>query len=1097
MTGHRRVIQLLAHDDTENVNCALMSAFPVPRTHSQSLNQLRFLLTLAESTDIIFMDTLVGEGTPAFLEGRGAPFGLQIQPNDMPQPHYEGLNRALPVIQLNRKLAPNPNSSLRSWRSARHATFAYDDLFHIPKLEEGRLSFNQLGDLLLEKGYAKDDPDSKDPSACLHSFGARLLPYLLAREVWERVNAAPPETFSIRYPKYSHHVRQKTREVVLHNFYKLSKRTEVFTPGWPDLVTVWKQSAAQLIADGVPQERVLPAEDAYHVLQIGNCSRKTFRSRRSFPLGRIPEKDTHKVVISAVSADGETEDTPSSTDFKTIGHDDQEQSDDGDSVVIENLDVQYIRPSDTRHYEALASAVEPKPTSKKKLTELGDLLADSSDDTAATVYPKAPRAEVMGQHRMSTIRVLIGILRDVHKETFDDLSAGYADTDFWRLLGRNILARLDPIVTTDTTAAKGTADDEVEALKNKIRLSMESGHAGTEVWMHAMDSGCLGQYDNKTLEGGLELVAWKAHSSRSSSRSRRVSRTRRSKWKWDVGEIAELKDEEECFIFFYRDGICFRRRDESLLLHLPASELSGDPKALLNQERLSQPEATVDGSQISTARPNRMRAARKTVSLEEQVVSQAPLRKKGRASSKLQDCEQFSDTEEHIQRGLKSLSKPTWTQEQRNWVIKTYPNGSAGWEKIAREFNAHSRTSRSPNAFKQECINSLGWKPFSNSWMFDQRLFLVRSARDGELWDGMPPSFEKKFGVVKMSAELKAQHDDIRRICRSDTGCRQAQVDKRCKLQRLGGNAFLTKPSAEKFSQAELGPRSTSEQRRWTTRSSLPKYLRDSGEYEGSMPSRLDSANIKRNIRGRRTHANEPTSSGPMTRPNGHAKEVSGKAKKDVDWNAVDDRFEVEFRFRRTLHSLRTKKVASPEAQGTDPIAAASVSESATHTTEVEFVVLQSAVVLQPGGAGWSTSTGSSNESRNKRYTPKRPQDSSPQPALGSAREVMLIGGKKPSVATHCSVWMTPNIPPANFDHIRDLRRETSSAVLWDTRLAPIELRTMPITATPFQGSTAKMTLATRAVAEQRVIDEVALLRLNASESFALSAYVLTCSYPL
>jgi hypothetical protein len=257
--------QRLAHDDIENVSYALLSLFPVPRKCLRSLDQMRFILTLAEAIDIVFLGTL----SPQYSVRFGGEFGLRIRPADMPQPPYEGLNRALPTTQvvkfyslertnwspaevdifmgvfkdhasevygagaihwdvvekllqergvnkpknyassLYHELAANPESGLLSFKNMKYRylwsrifnlkTFLVgrqlvtpprddkDNYYHIPALE-GTTTFFQLETLLSQEGYEnKHQPDIKDPGMWFRSIGARLLPHLLSREVWERI----------------------------------------------------------------------------------------------------------------------------------------------------------------------------------------------------------------------------------------------------------------------------------------------------------------------------------------------------------------------------------------------------------------------------------------------------------------------------------------------------------------------------------------------------------------------------------------------------------------------------------------------------------------------------------------------------------------------------------------------------------------------------------------------------------------------------------------------------------------------------------------------------------------------------------------------
>ena len=57
---------------------------------------MRFILTLAEAIDVVFLGALSPQHSVRF----GGEFGMRIRPADMPEPMYEGLNRALPTAQV-------------------------------------------------------------------------------------------------------------------------------------------------------------------------------------------------------------------------------------------------------------------------------------------------------------------------------------------------------------------------------------------------------------------------------------------------------------------------------------------------------------------------------------------------------------------------------------------------------------------------------------------------------------------------------------------------------------------------------------------------------------------------------------------------------------------------------------------------------------------------------------------------------------------------------------------------------------------------------------------------------------------------------------
>jgi hypothetical protein len=119
---------------------------------------------------------------------------------------------------LYKSLAADPESGLESWRSYLYKhkwlkiyhlkTFLEerqlvipprdekDNYYHIPALEDGVKTLPQLETFLRQQGYGADElaahgivvhPTEIAPHAWLRSFGARILPAMLSKEVWEQI----------------------------------------------------------------------------------------------------------------------------------------------------------------------------------------------------------------------------------------------------------------------------------------------------------------------------------------------------------------------------------------------------------------------------------------------------------------------------------------------------------------------------------------------------------------------------------------------------------------------------------------------------------------------------------------------------------------------------------------------------------------------------------------------------------------------------------------------------------------------------------------------------------------------------------------------
>jgi hypothetical protein len=273
--------QRLAHEDITEVVWTILMAFPLFENHEWNRSHLIFLLILAEAIDLIYMGTSVDPKAKCFAPGWAMELAYEIKPKTMPKPHFEGLNRALPVKQNVHFLAPlrmhwspaevllfmeifqeykslffsrnppeverrkpginwdlveeklrekgiekprnqiqylygslsnAPSSPLESysgfrlrsqWPEIHHLkSFLeqenlvnppkddYDLFYHIPSLEEGTLTYAELESFLEQRGYStRNFPKrSIDSKTWYFSWGARVLPYMLHRDVWERID---------------------------------------------------------------------------------------------------------------------------------------------------------------------------------------------------------------------------------------------------------------------------------------------------------------------------------------------------------------------------------------------------------------------------------------------------------------------------------------------------------------------------------------------------------------------------------------------------------------------------------------------------------------------------------------------------------------------------------------------------------------------------------------------------------------------------------------------------------------------------------------------------------------------------------------------
>lgn len=144
---------------------------------------MRFILTLAETIDIVFLGTLGSR----YSVRVGGEFGLRIRPADMPEPPYEGGNCALPTAQKVRF------SSLQrtNWSPDEVDTFMGVFKDHISEVYgAGVIHWDVVEDLLQEHGLNKTKKFALDlyhelaanPESGLLSFKNMKYRYLWSRD---------------------------------------------------------------------------------------------------------------------------------------------------------------------------------------------------------------------------------------------------------------------------------------------------------------------------------------------------------------------------------------------------------------------------------------------------------------------------------------------------------------------------------------------------------------------------------------------------------------------------------------------------------------------------------------------------------------------------------------------------------------------------------------------------------------------------------------------------------------------------------------------------------------------------------------------------
>jgi hypothetical protein len=189
---------------------------------------------------------------------------------------------------------------------------------------------------------------------------------------------------------------------------------------WPFFLEVYLESLTRLTTDGVPRDRIFP-RGLYNVLMIwGQWLR--LQPLRSLPQWTYdPSKDSLDLRKGDDSArltqQGNTSAEPSESyqDDQPVLKDDEN---------CNNEESAYVWPSDTRRYEVFAYRRPPQSQ---------NTALDGRTSKRQRLLIRTEKAlSTMGQHKVSSLRILAALARDVHHQGFID--DNYTEQQFWEHL---------------------------------------------------------------------------------------------------------------------------------------------------------------------------------------------------------------------------------------------------------------------------------------------------------------------------------------------------------------------------------------------------------------------------------------------------------------------------------------------------------------------------------------------------------------------------------------------------------------------------------------------------------------------------------------
>ncbi|KAF5573978.1 aminodeoxychorismate synthase [Fusarium subglutinans] len=466
--AHRRI----SHEDIEHVSMALLTVMPFPRSHMhRSSLHLPFLLTLAETIDMILLGTTSNIMSDHSKMEFGWLFGHKCRPSHLPASPFEGLNRALPVKQSHRNFGALMSSV--NWTPNEAATFL--DVIErnyrtIYRSHPKRIDWEHLLCLLEKQGIRKTKRQAYSlyKSLSLHpDSGLLTLRWATWRRRWEVITALKKfltEKDLISHPVSDddiyYHIPKLEGKIIERHTLRIFLETEGFlsdwssvdsyticsllpsllhktvwekingvrrarhnmTWTWTELLRIWHQARAQLLSDGVPVTR-LPIRGPISIVSTWVEYHDTIGDANILSTWAYDAwKDTGKRLEAPdrIQIDPRLFDS-----FK-------ERLNANNEVVIGNNDgmtSEQLWPSDVPRLKQLEVSWCGSLALKSK----------SSTETNSGLRIKLLFAAPLAfGGSVSTFRVLVHLMQDIHKRAFDEStdssSLDLTDNQFWECL---------------------------------------------------------------------------------------------------------------------------------------------------------------------------------------------------------------------------------------------------------------------------------------------------------------------------------------------------------------------------------------------------------------------------------------------------------------------------------------------------------------------------------------------------------------------------------------------------------------------------------------------------------------------------------------
>lgn len=175
----------------------------------------------------------------------------------------------------------------------------------------------------------------------------------------------------------------------------------------------------------------------------------------------------------------------------------------------------------------------------------------------------------------------------------------------------------------------------------------------------------------------------------------------------------KLKDDEECFVSFDKDGINFRARDGKLLHHLPVSEFRGRLVELYNHERHLQLQTATENISSSAASSDmKSRICKRRAAASEEPITKR-VRRSLRQRSQAHPSNGDPDGNQQTPLSVKSpaATRQHWSVGEAEWLYNQVSNGKpVDFHNLAKQMNDLFGIDRSPGSIRCFAIRHLQWK---------------------------------------------------------------------------------------------------------------------------------------------------------------------------------------------------------------------------------------------------------------------------------------------------------------------------------------------------------------------------------------------------